>query len=160
MGLARRKAATYMGKHEHRTHDIRVYPFVGWDSNSRSQCPSERRQFMPQTVRPLWPASVRASEDSSCLRPCGHCDRLASERAKTVHALDSAATVIDSSCFFAFQILLLLLYLFLVLYFPLSSSLSSFFPFVIIVYFPCFMEDATEALRGYASNFLRRVRKM
>jgi hypothetical protein len=37
-------------------------------------------------------ASVRASEDSSCLRPRGHCDRLASERAKTVHA-DRAATV-------------------------------------------------------------------
>jgi hypothetical protein len=37
--------------------------------------------------------SVRASEDSSCIRQRGHCDRLASERAKTVHALDSAATV-------------------------------------------------------------------
>jgi hypothetical protein len=37
--------------------------------------------------------SVRASEDSSCLRPLGYCDRLASERAKTVHALDCAATV-------------------------------------------------------------------
>jgi hypothetical protein len=38
-------------------------------------------------------SSVRAGEDSSCLRPRGHCDRLASERAKTVHALDRAATV-------------------------------------------------------------------
>jgi hypothetical protein len=37
--------------------------------------------------------SVRASEDSSCLRQRGYCDRLASELAKTVHALDSAATV-------------------------------------------------------------------
>jgi hypothetical protein len=37
--------------------------------------------------------SVRASEESSCLRPRGYCDRLASERAKTVHALDRAATV-------------------------------------------------------------------
>jgi hypothetical protein len=37
--------------------------------------------------------SVRASEDSSCLRSRGHCDRLAFERAKTVHALDRAATV-------------------------------------------------------------------
>jgi hypothetical protein len=37
--------------------------------------------------------SVRASEDSLCLRPRGHCDRLASELAKTVHALDRAATV-------------------------------------------------------------------
>jgi hypothetical protein len=39
--------------------------------------------------------SVRASEDSSCLKPRGHCERLAFERAKTVHALDRAATVID-----------------------------------------------------------------
>jgi hypothetical protein len=48
--------------------------------------------------------SVRASEDSSCLRPRGHCDRLASERAKTVHASDRAATVTGghypSPCFY------------------------------------------------------------
>jgi hypothetical protein len=37
--------------------------------------------------------SVRASEDSSCLRQRGYRDRLASERAKTVHALDCAAAV-------------------------------------------------------------------
>jgi hypothetical protein len=37
--------------------------------------------------------SVRASEDSSCLRPLGYCDRLASERATTVHALDRAVAV-------------------------------------------------------------------
>jgi hypothetical protein len=37
--------------------------------------------------------SVRASEDSSCLRPRGYSDRLASEREKTVHALDRSATV-------------------------------------------------------------------
>jgi hypothetical protein len=37
--------------------------------------------------------SVRASEDSSCLRSLGYRDRLASERAKTVHALDRSATV-------------------------------------------------------------------
>jgi hypothetical protein len=37
--------------------------------------------------------SVRASEDSSCFRPLGYRDRLASERAKTVHALDRTATV-------------------------------------------------------------------
>jgi hypothetical protein len=36
---------------------------------------------------------LRASECSSCLRPRGYCDRLASERAKTVHALDRSATV-------------------------------------------------------------------
>jgi hypothetical protein len=37
--------------------------------------------------------SVRVSEDSSCLRPRGYCDRLAFERAKTVHASDRSATV-------------------------------------------------------------------
>jgi hypothetical protein len=37
--------------------------------------------------------SFRASEDSSCLRPLGYPDQLASERAKTVHALDRSATV-------------------------------------------------------------------
>jgi hypothetical protein len=37
--------------------------------------------------------SVRASEDSPCLRPRGHCDRLASERAKTVHGLVPTAAV-------------------------------------------------------------------
>jgi hypothetical protein len=36
---------------------------------------------------------VRASEDSSCFRPLGYRDRLASERAKTVHASDRSATV-------------------------------------------------------------------
>jgi hypothetical protein len=35
----------------------------------------------------------RASEDSSYLKPLGYRDRLASERAKTVHALDRSATV-------------------------------------------------------------------
>jgi hypothetical protein len=37
--------------------------------------------------------SIRASEDSSCLRSRGYRDRLASERAKTVHALGRSATV-------------------------------------------------------------------
>jgi hypothetical protein len=36
---------------------------------------------------------VRVSEDSSCFRPLGYRDRLATERAKTVHALDRLATV-------------------------------------------------------------------
>jgi hypothetical protein len=40
---------------------------------------------------------VRASEDSSCPRPLGYRDRLASERAKTVHALDRSATVTGNS---------------------------------------------------------------
>jgi hypothetical protein len=37
--------------------------------------------------------SVPASEDSSCLRLLAYRDRLASERAETVHALDRSATV-------------------------------------------------------------------
>jgi hypothetical protein len=37
--------------------------------------------------------SVRASECSSCLRPLDYRDRLASERAKAVHALDRSTTV-------------------------------------------------------------------
>jgi hypothetical protein len=37
--------------------------------------------------------SVRVSEDSSSLRQLGYRDRLASERAKTVHVLDSTATM-------------------------------------------------------------------
>jgi hypothetical protein len=40
------------------------------------------------------PRSQRPSEDSSCLRPLGYCDRLAFEWTKTVHALDRSATVI------------------------------------------------------------------
>jgi hypothetical protein len=37
--------------------------------------------------------NVRASEDRSWLRPPGYRDRLASERAKTVHAFERSATV-------------------------------------------------------------------
>jgi hypothetical protein len=37
--------------------------------------------------------SARPREDNSCLRPLGYGDRLASERAKTVQALDRSATV-------------------------------------------------------------------
>jgi hypothetical protein len=81
------------GQHKHRINAHR-HPCLQWDLKPQSQRPSERRQFMPQTARPLWSASVRASEDSSCLTPRGHCDRLASVRAKTVHASERAATVI------------------------------------------------------------------
>jgi hypothetical protein len=49
-GSARRKAATYTEQHKHR---IDKYLCLQWDSNPRSQCLSERRQFMPQTERPL-----------------------------------------------------------------------------------------------------------
>jgi hypothetical protein len=82
---------------EKRTHTINTkYPCPEWDSNTQSRHSRERRQFMPQTAQLLWPASVRASEDSSRLRPRSYCDRLASERAKTVHALDRSSTVRDS----------------------------------------------------------------
>jgi hypothetical protein len=54
---------------EKRTHNTNTkHPCPEWDSNPRSRRPRERRQFMPQTAR------------------------LASERAKTVHALDCSAT--------------------------------------------------------------------
>jgi hypothetical protein len=36
-------------------------PCLEWNSNPRSQCLSGRRQFMPQTERPVWPAHVVAS---------------------------------------------------------------------------------------------------
>jgi hypothetical protein len=45
--------------------------------------------------------SFRASEDNSCLRQRGYRDRLASERAKTIHALERAATVIGGETYIA-----------------------------------------------------------
>jgi hypothetical protein len=39
--------------------------------------------------------SVQVGEDGLCRRPLGYRDRLASERAKTVHAVNRAATVIE-----------------------------------------------------------------
>jgi hypothetical protein len=41
--------------HTHRIN-IHRHPCLKWDSNPWFQCSSERRQFLPQTVRPLWPA--------------------------------------------------------------------------------------------------------
>jgi hypothetical protein len=45
----------YLHKQQHK-HRINAYrhPCLEWDSNPRSQRSSERRQFIPQTVRPLW----------------------------------------------------------------------------------------------------------
>jgi hypothetical protein len=61
---------------EKRTHNTNTkHPCPEWDSNIWSRGPRERRQFMPQTARLPWPASVRASEDSPCLRPLGYRDR-------------------------------------------------------------------------------------
>jgi hypothetical protein len=38
-----------------RTHK---HPCLERDSNPRSQLPCERRQFIPYTARPLWPANI------------------------------------------------------------------------------------------------------
>jgi hypothetical protein len=67
-GSARRKATTY-------TQDS-INPDMHASSGIRTHDPS-----------------VRAGEESSCLRRRDYCDRLASEQAKTVHALDGANTV-------------------------------------------------------------------
>jgi hypothetical protein len=64
------------GQHKHRkTHTHIKHPCPKWDSNPRSQRPRERRQFMHQTAQLRWPASVRASEDSSCISPLSYGDR-------------------------------------------------------------------------------------
>jgi hypothetical protein len=58
-----------------RTHNTNTkHPCPERDSKPRSRRPRERRQFIPETARLPWPASVRASEDSSCLRPLGYRD--------------------------------------------------------------------------------------
>jgi hypothetical protein len=54
-GSAHRKVCTYtqddtQNKHTHR------HPYLTWDSNPRSQHSGVRRQFMPETARPLFPA--------------------------------------------------------------------------------------------------------
>jgi hypothetical protein len=41
----------YTGQHKHRI-DADRHSCLEWDSNPRSQCSSERRQFMPQAARP------------------------------------------------------------------------------------------------------------
>jgi hypothetical protein len=43
----------HTGQHKHRTNAHR-HPCLECDSNPRSLCSSGRRQFMPQTARPLW----------------------------------------------------------------------------------------------------------
>jgi hypothetical protein len=45
-GSACRKAAAYTGQHKHRINADR-HPCLEWDSNPRSQCSSQRRQFIP-----------------------------------------------------------------------------------------------------------------
>jgi hypothetical protein len=69
------------GQHKHRinTHQTSIRE-VGFEPTITA---SERTKTVHASDRS---ASVRASEDSSCPRPLGYRDRLASERAKTVHA--------------------------------------------------------------------------
>jgi hypothetical protein len=45
----------HTGQHKLRINAHR-HPCLKWDSIPRSQCSSDRRQFMPQTPRPLWSA--------------------------------------------------------------------------------------------------------
>jgi hypothetical protein len=47
----------------------------------------------PLPVHKTQTLNIRASEASSYFRPLGYCDRLASEREKTVHTLDRSAIV-------------------------------------------------------------------
>jgi hypothetical protein len=42
----------HTGQHKHRINAHR-HPCLKWDPNPRSQCLSGRRQFIPQTARPL-----------------------------------------------------------------------------------------------------------
>jgi hypothetical protein len=44
-------------RHEHRINAYR-HPYIEWDTNPWPQCLSGRRQFMPQTARPLWSAMI------------------------------------------------------------------------------------------------------
>jgi hypothetical protein len=79
-------------------YTVGMTPLTG-DQHVASALPTQRAtQTQNKRIQTCMPwegfaPTVRESEDSSCLRPRGHCDRLASERAKTVHALDRAATV-------------------------------------------------------------------
>jgi hypothetical protein len=45
----------HTGQHQHRINAHR-HPCLEWDSNQRYQCSRERREFIPQTARPLWSA--------------------------------------------------------------------------------------------------------
>jgi hypothetical protein len=53
---------------EQRKHRIntRSHPCLDWNSNPRPQYESGRRQFMPQTARPLWSAPFPFPKQKSC----------------------------------------------------------------------------------------------
>jgi hypothetical protein len=56
-GSARRKAATCTQDNKNRINAHR-HPCLKWDPNSRSQCLSGRRQFIPKTARPPRSADI------------------------------------------------------------------------------------------------------
>jgi hypothetical protein len=61
-------------QHKHRinahTHTHTKHSCLEWDSNPRSQRSSERRHFMPQTARPLWPADISSLKTKEISSPC------------------------------------------------------------------------------------------
>jgi hypothetical protein len=60
VGFLGRGISTSQSRYLHRTTQTknkrRHTSMLEWNSNPRSQCSSERRQFMRQTTRPLWSA--------------------------------------------------------------------------------------------------------
>jgi hypothetical protein len=70
----------HTGQHKHRINAHRR-PCLKWDSNTRSQCLSGQRQFMPQTARSLWSAGIPITQrkyldESSASPPPFHCTLL------------------------------------------------------------------------------------
>jgi hypothetical protein len=57
VGLLARGISPSQGRYLHTEHKYRInahrHPCLQWDSNQRTQCPSGRKLFMPQTARPL-----------------------------------------------------------------------------------------------------------
>jgi hypothetical protein len=79
VGLLGRVISSSLGLYLYTNTEKRTH-----NTNTEHPCPEWIRTYGP---------GVRASGDSSCLRPLGYRDRLASERVETVHALDRSATV-------------------------------------------------------------------
>jgi hypothetical protein len=55
-------------QHKYRIN-VHKHPCFEWDSNSRTQCSSKRRQFMLQTARPPWSARVGYRKNIPMLFP-------------------------------------------------------------------------------------------
>jgi hypothetical protein len=66
VGLLRRVISPSRGcylntrQHKHRKKAHTKHPYLEWDSNTRSQRPSEQRQFMA-----LWPAQIKDNESAA-----------------------------------------------------------------------------------------------